>query len=481
MLGVFACGGGQDPNEIVDGVTGGAPGVGGDATGGILGESTGGLVGQDPAGGASGTGGAASGGGTGGAHDVDECSEGEPCGDGCVDTSSSGEHCGGCDRPCDGICSGGVCQPEPSVCPSVTDPDVEVRLVNDTWNIEGLGGNPETRDNIKDAIERAFARLAQGRTVKQSVVVHGSGSIGQNQRIQIPSYTVLDVCGTIDVTSTGGSGDFAPFYASGATDIEIPHASVTGVPYYGMFFRRVNNLHLGQIELRLTSGLGIRIDNQPGASNNWGRTSRVTNVRLDDVFVSGSSAQAVETYGVDGLLVGTVTARDVGESGLLLNATVNAEIGVVDAEDTGAGTGYAAFRIANEAGRIGQDWITGNIHVGQVRARRGGRGIFCVSDSGGLTVDRIDLADTNNNSILLENCHNTQIAAIGGTVSGGGEIRISQRADEHTPTSNITLQNLTVTGTSVRESPCAQNTVVCNLTTTGQVALCSGSTVAACP
>ena len=35
----------------------------------------------------------------------------------------------------------------------------------------------------------------------------------------------------------------------------------------------------------------------------------------------GASSHAVETYGVDGITIGTVTARNVGESGLLLNET----------------------------------------------------------------------------------------------------------------------------------------------------------------
>ena len=97
------------------------------------------------------------------------------------------------------------------------------------------------------------------------------------------------------------------------------------------------------------------------------------NFRIDNVYVSGASSHAVETYGVDGLTIGTVTARDVGESGLLLNETINATVSTVDAENAGAGTGYAAFRMANRNGRIGSGYPT-NIRVGTVRARGGGRG-----------------------------------------------------------------------------------------------------------
>jgi hypothetical protein len=113
-----------------------------------------------------------------------------------------------------------------------------------------------------------------------------------------------------------------------------------------------------------------------------------------------------------------------------------------------------------------------------VRAIRGGRGIFCVSDSGGLTIDRLTLENNGNNSMLLENCHNVRIATISGTISGGGEARISQRSDEHTPTSDISLGNLTVSGTQINESPCGSNTVVCNIQGTANVC---GGTQQTCP
>ena len=50
----------------------------------------------------------------------------------------------------------------------------------------------------------------------------------------------------------------------------------------------------------------------------------------------------METYGVDNITIGTVVARSVGESGLLLNETTNATVGTVDAQNAGTGTGYAA-------------------------------------------------------------------------------------------------------------------------------------------
>ncbi|WP_431991089.1 hypothetical protein [Streptomyces albogriseolus] len=322
-----------------------------------------------------------------------------------------------------------------------------------TWTARRGGGTVYTGTDMRAAVQAAIGALTANRTSKERVVVRGSGSVSAGSRISLPSYTVLDVCGTIDVTGTG-SGDQAPVYSRGTRDIEVQHLNVTGAPLYGIFLRNVQNVVLGQIDMRLSRGLGVRIDNR-GDTSQWTR-----NVRIDNVYVSGASSHAVETYGVDGLTVGTVTARNVGESGLLLNQTINATVSKVDAENAGAGTGYAAFRMANRNGRIGGGYAT-NIRVGEVIARGGGRGVFCVSESGGATIDRITLSDSGNNAILIENCYNVTLAAQSGTVTGGGEIRLAARS-EFPNNKDITVQNLTVTNSSIRESPCGENTTFRN-------------------
>jgi hypothetical protein len=315
-----------------------------------------------------------------------------------------------------------------------------------SWTASNGGRNVYTGTDMRAAIQAAVSSLTPGRTAKQWVVVRGSGTMSANSRISLSSHTGLDVCGTITVTGSG-SGDQAPIYARDQQDIEVRHLTLRGSPLYGIFFRSVSNVVLGQIDMRLSSGLGVRIDNHSNRGV-WAR-----NIRIGNVFVSGSSSHAVETYGVDGLNIDTVTAQNTGESGLLLNETINATVRTVDASNTGAGTGYAAFRMANRNGRIGSSYPT-NIRVGTVRARGGGRGIFCVSESGGAVIDRVEIANTGNNAILVENCHNVTIAGQSGMVDGGGEVRISART-EFAPSSNIVFQNLTVTGTNIRWSPCS--------------------------
>jgi hypothetical protein len=324
--------------------------------------------------------------------------------------------------------------------------NAEAVLNGSTWTARNGGSTVYTGTDMRAAVQAALNSLTAGRTSKQSVVVRGSGSISAGARISVPSYTILDVCGNITATGSG-SGDNAPIYSRGTRDIEIRWLNVRGAPLYGIFMRNVNNLVLGQINMQVSGGLGVRIDNHGGD-----RAVKVRNIRIDNVYISGATNQGVETYGVDGLTVGTVTTRNVGYSGLLLNDTINATVGTVDAENTGTGTGYAAFRMANRNGRIGSSYPT-NIRVGTVRARGGGRGIFCVSESGGAVIDRVDIANTGNNSVLIENCYNVTLAGASGTVNGGGEMRIAART-EFPPSSNIRFQNLTVSNTNIRWSPC---------------------------
>jgi hypothetical protein len=326
----------------------------------------------------------------------------------------------------------------------------EAYVNGSTWTARRGGSTVYTGTDMRAAVQAAVSSLTPGRTSKERVVVWNSGTISAGSRISLPSYTVLDSCGTINVTGSG-SGDQAPVYSRGTRDIEVQNLRLTGAPLYGVFLRNVTNVVLGQLDLRLSGGLGVRIDNR-------GDTSvRSRNIRIDNVYVSGTGTHGVETYGVDGLTIGTVTARGTRGSGLLLNDTINATVGTVDAENAGTGTGYAAFRVANRNGRVNNAYPT-NVRVGTVRARGGGRGVFCVSESGGMVIDRIDIANTGNNAILIENCHNVTVAGVSGSVSGGGEIRLAARS-EFPNNSDIHVQNLTVTNNSVRESPCGNNTV----------------------
>ncbi|KFY29222.1 hypothetical protein V493_02482 [Pseudogymnoascus sp. VKM F-4281 (FW-2241)] len=286
------------------------------------------------------------------------------------------------------------------------------------------------------AIQRALDGISSG----QRVAVMASGSIGANT-ITIGSGKIFDGCGTIDATSRRGRGAIE---STGTTGARIQYLSLTGSPDFGLLHYNTRDLYLGKINMNLSSGMGIRFHRDEPANYN---------VVMDSITVRGASSHAVETWNINGLKINEVIARNVGECGLLLQKTVDATVGLVDGDNVAAGTGYATFRMANENGRRADGSYPTNVRISKVKSRGGGRGVFCVSQSGGAVIDNIDLASNGNNAILIENCNNVNIRS--GTVTGGGEVRLAART-EFANNRDISL-SLTVNSNSVRESPCGVN------------------------
>jgi hypothetical protein len=346
-----------------------------------------------------------------------------------------------------------------------------------TWTVTN-GTQRYSGSDMQAGLTAAYNSLSSGRTTKQSILVQGDGDIPASAQLGVPSYTILNICGTINVTGTG-SGDRSPLYVRGRTQVDIPNAKMTGSPVYGIFIRESDNIHLGRIELRLTrsAGIGIRVDSGGNAST---ETTFNTNFAADYVYGQGMGSHILETYGISGIDIGTVEGNDVGESGLLLNRSINAQVDLVTCTNCGTGTGYAAFRVANDVGKVGTSYPENNIRVGRVVARGGGRGIFSVSGCGGLTIDQIDIANTGSTSILLQNTYNTTIAAQSGTVVGG-LVQISNDTDNtnsgrYAPSQNVHIQNLTLSGgASVRQDWCSQfgrNGCTATNVTGGTVSMC---------
>jgi hypothetical protein len=293
------------------------------------------------------------------------------------------------------------------------------------------------------AIQTALDSITSG----QRVSVIASGSIGANT-ISIASGKTFEGCGTINVAYRAGRGNIESFNTDGA---KIPYLTMTGNPYFGLRFYGTKNLVLGAITLNLSAGIGIRFDRDQAANSN---------VKMGTIRVTGATSHAVEVFNIDGLNIDAVYATNVGESGLLIQTSTNVWVGLVNGNNVGAGTGYGTLRFANRNGRLSNGAYTTNVWVDKVVSRGGGRGVFCVSESGGAVIKSVDLKDNGSNAVLIENCYNLSIQ--GGTVSGGGEVRLAART-EFANNKDIWI-TLKVDGTTVRESPCGENT---NWTLTG--------------
>ncbi|KAL6707027.1 hypothetical protein ACN47E_004977 [Coniothyrium glycines] len=330
-------------------------------------------------------------------------------------------------------------------------PDARVTGSGGSFTATKGSTNLYTGSDYRLAIQRAIDGISSG----QRVSVIASGSIGANT-ITIQSGKTFEGCGTITVAPKSGGGNIEVTNQSG---VKIPYLTLSGSTYFGLRFSGTKDLTLGQINLNLNEGMGIRFDRDRAAN---------TNVKMDTIKCTGGTSHCVETWNIDQLEIGSVIGKNVGECGLLIQKVTNAKVGTVDCDNCGSGTGYAALRFANEAGKLNGGYNT-NIYVNKVKARGGGRGVFCVSASGGAEIGTIDLASTGNNAILLENCYNVNIKA--GTVNGGGEVRLAART-EFANSRDIAI-TAKVDGTTVRESPCTANKTKWNLSGNGGRTICT--------
>ncbi|RDW64371.1 uncharacterized protein DSM5745_09782 [Aspergillus mulundensis] len=315
-------------------------------------------------------------------------------------------------------------------------PDATVSGSSGSFTASVAGSQVYSGSDLYSAIQTALDGISSG----QRLSILASGSLGTNV-ISIPSGITFEGCGTIDVQANNGRGNIRSLNTQ---DVSIPYLTLTGSPYFGMHFYGVSRLSLGEINMALSGGLGIRFERDEAANSE---------VSMDSINISGAGSHAVETWNIDGLTINSVVARDVGECGLLLQSTTNAQIGTVDGTNVATGTGYATFRMANANGRLSDGSYETNVFVENVVARGGGRGVFCVSESGGVQIGNVDISDTGNNAILIENCYGVEI--LGGSVDGGGDVRISAR-DEFANTRDVSI-SLEVNGANVVERPCGEN------------------------
>lgn len=324
-------------------------------------------------------------------------------------------------------------------------------VTGSTGNYRALRGSTQlyAGSDYRLAIQTALDGVSSG----QRVAVLAAGNIGAST-LTISTGKIFEGCQAINAEFRSGRGAIESLNTN---DVQIPYLTMTGNPYFGLRFYGVQRLNLGQITMNLSGGLGIRFD-RDGAANR--------DVTMNSINISGAGSHAVETWNINGLRINQVIARNVGECGLLLQTTTNAWVGLVDGQNVAAGTGYATLRFANRNGYLNGGY-SNNVVVDRVVSRGGGRGIFCVSESGGATIGYADLANNGNNAVLLENCYGVRIN--GGVVNGGGEVRLAART-EFANNRDISV-TLRVDGTTVRESPCGTN-ISWNLSGNGARNIC---------
>lgn len=313
-------------------------------------------------------------------------------------------------------------------------PDVTVSG-SGTFTVKKGSSTLYTGSDYNAALQSGITNTASG----QRLAVLASGSIGANTLV-LKSGMTFEGCGTINLANRAGRGGIE---ITNTVGVNVPYLSLTGSPYFAVRVYGSKDLTFGVITMNLSAGIGIRFDRDQAAN---------ANVKMNTVSVTGASSHGIETWNIAGFTLNSFVGRNLGECGLLMQATSNARVGTVDCNNCGTGTGYAALRFANQNGKLNGGYST-NVFVDKLIARGGGRGLFCVSESGGAEIGTVDISNTGNNAMLIENCYGVNVK--GGTVKGGGEVRISART-EFANTRDISL-TLRVDDTTVRESPCGTN------------------------
>ncbi|MEX2380742.1 MAG: right-handed parallel beta-helix repeat-containing protein [Opitutales bacterium] len=348
----------------------------------------------------------------------------------------------------------------------------EVVRDNDTWNAQVNGETLYHGADMIQALQAAANGLTPERTSKETVNVRSSGSTGSHsgnggvKAVDISSYTLFDFHGNTMNVNDDRNNLIVPFRGQGVDDIEIRNLKITGNPRYGIWLLGCINVTLSDVHLSISEtkdsrgpGIGIRIEARNGQTR--GRWNE--NVELSGVVVEGSKGHGVEFWGTDGIRIDTITTRNTGGSGLLINNNRNVRIGIVDAYRANHGGGYAGFRTANGAGP--------NITVDKVIARECGRGIFTVSGSHGITIHEVDIIGSTGQGILIEDSQDIQIN--GGAIHDCGSegIRIASRrlgqgpGSDHHPSKNVTIQNVRISGCpyGIRETlPRTNSNVILN-------------------
>src|SRR5690606_2686138 len=120
-----------------------------------------------------------------------------------------------------------------------------------------------------------------------------------------------------------------------------------------------------------------------------------------------------------------------------------------------------------------------SIHVGKVIARESGgmdgQGIFCLTDSGGVTIDEVDLENTASSSIWLEWCTNVVIgnSTTPSRIHNSGNFMISYGTSTRM-SNDLVFENIAVTGTNIDfNQECPPNVDWINVTHNGsEVSTC---------
>ncbi|MFI1745724.1 RICIN domain-containing protein [Thalassobellus sediminis] len=253
----------------------------------------------------------------------------------------------------------------------------EVTKIDDTWTSKINGVTKYTGTNMLDAVNACCLNMGAG-----TINVRSSGDSGPgNSSIKaclIQSNQTLDFHGnTMNCTDPLL---VVPVKAQGKSNITVKNLDVTGTPRYVIWYTKgCKNMTLTNITCNTTRGNGIRVADA-------GTSNLVINGNINLKTIGHS----IETLLVQGVEIDTVYVSAEKGCGVLLNTSENCNINAIYATDCDYGSSYAGFRQANN---------NGTTHCKYLNARHCGRGLYTLTDSHDVTVDKVDIDDCSDSGI----------------------------------------------------------------------------------
>jgi hypothetical protein len=250
----------------------------------------------------------------------------------------------------------------------------EVFVSGSTWTGRVDGSTKYTGTNMAAAVNACVANMSSG-----TIVLKNSGT--KNGTMSIKSNITIDGTGR----TVSGAGTTGVVYAQNSSTIGGRNVLMNSTDWYGMFFRTCNGQNV--TGTGGTAGIGFRIDNCKGGTG--------YNLTVGSSTSSGSgSSHYLETYGISGVSWGTISATNRGHCGVLLNKSTSSSGTAVNGNRCGNGTGYAAFRTANDN--------LGPTTLGTVNATNGcGRGFYSTTNSRNTTITTVNASDCTGIGIWL--------------------------------------------------------------------------------
>ena len=322
-----------------------------------------------------------------------------------------------------------------------------------TYHADGRNGGVASGEEFVPVVQSALDSLTDGRTHKERVLVAANATVGVDdsaQTIEVPSYTVLDVPGSIHVEYPKWDSSNILIRAEDESHIEIPRLTVTGAPWMAIRLRSCSDIRLDDIEVLFArdsdANDALRIDNG-GESE-----ERSTDIQIGSAYIENGTQHSVETYGVDRIQIQQVMAKYQYGCAVLLNDTSDATIDSImgynpvdesvgaepQSEDdlTNASSRYATFRVT---------YPTNNVSVGQVVSRGAPRGLHIHSGgTGDISIGEVTIKDAETPGVMVTDPNNVVIN--GGVIKNctGEGIRVHAYDPYPGNARGITLSDLRV-------------------------------------